>query len=133
MKGEGGRGGRERWHLEAIEAVPYLSNLLPFGADHLAVEAVLDDEILGPLVLLQPGHAHPQTTPTRHRLPLPLTILAAISRRMLWAAATPLGSPSIRMTSLFSSSGGILMDVPVSVLILFTGGGEGVWSPSRHS
>ncbi len=40
---------------------------------------------------------------------------------MVLAACTPLGSPSIRMQSLFLVSGGMIMDVPVSVLIRLTG------------
>ncbi len=49
------------------------------------------------------------------------TILAVISRSIVLAAATPLGSPSMRITLLFSSSGGMMMEVPVSVFIRFTG------------
>ena len=48
------------------------------------------------------------------------TIFAAISSSMALAAATPLGSPSMRIMSLLSSSGGMMMDVPVSVLMRFT-------------
>ena len=48
------------------------------------------------------------------------TILAAISSNMVFAAATPLGSPSIRIVSLLTSSGGMMIEVPVSVLMRFT-------------
>ena len=58
-----------------------------------------------------------------------LTSLAAISKIIFLAAATPLGSPSMRMTSggraspaPALASEGMIMDVHVSVLILFTGG-----------
>ena len=58
-----------------------------------------------------------------------LTNLAAISSIIFLAAATPLGSPSMRITSggraslapAFASEG-MMMDVQVSVLILFTRG-----------
>ena len=39
---------------------------------------------------------------------------------MVFAAATPLGSPSIRIVSLLTSSAGMMMEVPVSVLMRFT-------------
>ena len=39
---------------------------------------------------------------------------------MAFAAATPLGSPSIRIVSLLTSSAGMMMEVPVSVLMRFT-------------
>ena len=39
---------------------------------------------------------------------------------MALAAATPLGSPSIRIVSLLTSSAGMMMEVPVSVLMRFT-------------
>ena len=68
-----------------------------------------------------------------------LTILAPSSRSMVLAAATPFGSPSILMTLLLSSSGGIMMDVPVSVLMRFTrecgmwNGGMGKWGNGIHT
>ncbi len=52
-----------------------------------------------------------------------LTILVAISRSMFFAALTPTGSPSMRMQSFFSVSGGMMMDVPVSVLMRLTNTG----------
>ena len=39
---------------------------------------------------------------------------------MVFAAATPLGSPSIRIVSFLTSSGGMMIEVPVSVLMRFT-------------
>ena len=51
---------------------------------------------------------------------LPPTILEANSSSMFLAAFTPTGSPSMRMQSFLSVSGGIMMEVPVSVLIRLT-------------
>ena len=48
------------------------------------------------------------------------TIFAAISSSIDLAAFTPIGSPSIRTMSLFSLSGGMIIDVPVSVFIRLT-------------